>query len=66
MKPDRTYFQTILEKLAIPADQVAFVDDKAENVKAATACDMRGFQYHLDAGPAALRTGVENLIRNDG
>ena len=66
MKPDRTYFELILGKLAEPADQVAFIDDKAENVNAAIACGMRGLQYHLDSGPEALRAGVENLIRNDG
>jgi HAD superfamily hydrolase (TIGR01509 family) len=64
MKPNRAYFEAILEKLAEPADQVAFVDDKAENVDAAIDCGMRGLQYHLDAGPEALRFGVEYLIKN--
>jgi putative hydrolase of the HAD superfamily len=64
MKPDRAYFETILEKLAEPANQVAFIDDKAENVEAAIDCGMRGLQYHLDAGPEALRVGVESLIKN--
>ncbi|HSX37750.1 MAG TPA: HAD family phosphatase, partial [Chlamydiales bacterium] len=34
-KPDPKAYQLLLEKLALPADEIVFIDDKEENVEAA-------------------------------
>ncbi len=42
-KPDPGYFRMIEDELALEPEQILFVDDYAENVKAAAAC---GWQVH--------------------
>ena len=40
-KPERAFFQRILEATGIPAARVLFVDDRAENVEGARAIGLR-------------------------
>lgn len=44
-KPDPQAFKILLDKLAIPAADVVFIDDKAENVAAANAQGIHGIQF---------------------
>ncbi len=40
-KPDPAYFRLIVEDLAVPAEELLFVDDRADNVAAARSVGMR-------------------------
>ena len=59
-KPNPAAFRWCLGALAVPADQVVFVDDRRENIQAAQTIGMR---CHLFTTPARVRellaTGVE-------
>lgn len=50
-KPDPAAFRWCLDALAVPADQVVFVDDREENIQAARAIGMR---CHLFTTPHAF------------
>jgi len=51
-KPDPAAFRWCLDALAVPADQVVFVDDREENIQAAQTIGMR---CHLFTTPARVR-----------
>ena len=42
LKPDKKIFEAVREKLGCEFGQIIFVDDKAENVKSAEDCGIRG------------------------
>jgi putative hydrolase of the HAD superfamily len=44
-KPDRLYFTTILDELALPPQRVLFLDDSAPNVEAAAGLGIRSALY---------------------
>jgi 2-haloacid dehalogenase len=44
-KPDRRVFEIVAERAALPLDRLAFVDDLAGNVAAATALGMDGIVF---------------------
>ncbi|MFW6146261.1 MAG: HAD family hydrolase [Planctomycetota bacterium] len=60
-KPEASCFRQVLDYLALPADQVVFIDDRPENVVAAEALGMHGI-VAADAEQIArdlARLGVE-------
>ena len=52
-KPDRKIYQLALDVLQRDPEQVAFIDDRAENVAAASALGIHGIRYEGSAGLAA-------------
>lgn len=44
-KPDPEYFRRILSSLDVPASQVLFVDDRADNVSAAVSVGLEGLHF---------------------
>ncbi len=63
-KPDPAIFALALERLGVPAERAAFIDDAAPNVEGAAALGIRAI-HHTDAGTtrAALRELVPALAR---
>ena len=51
-KPNPAAFRWCLDALAVPADQVVFVDDRGENIRAAQTI---GIRCHLFTTPARVR-----------
>ena len=49
-KPDQRYFRAILSDLALPPDQVLFIDDRQANVDSARHVGLHAFTFHLAAG----------------
>lgn len=58
-KPDEPIYRLLLEKLELPAERVAFVDDFTANVRAAQAIGMHGVR-HTD--PASTRAELAELL----
>jgi putative hydrolase of the HAD superfamily len=54
MKPDTTYFERVLDELALPPEQVVFIDDVAANVASAQRLGIRAIHFPAYAGSAAL------------
>ncbi|XOV83099.1 MAG: HAD family hydrolase [bacterium] len=54
-KPSIEFFKRCLLQLDLPAKQIMFIDDSADNVAAAQSIGIRAFQYHYSQGPAVLR-----------
>ena len=52
-KPDRTFYTLLLERIAVPAERVLFVDDRAENCEAAENAGMHA--HHFTGTPALAR-----------
>jgi putative hydrolase of the HAD superfamily len=57
-KPDRKIYQVALDVLQRDPEQVAFVDDREENVAAAVSLGIRGIRYE---GSAALADELARL-----
>ena len=53
-KPDRAYFDHVLEELALPAQDVLFIDDVAANVASARDAGIRSVHFAANAGATAL------------
>ena len=53
-KPDRAYFDRVLAELAVPAQNVLFIDDVAANVASAQRSGIRGVHFSANAGATAL------------
>lgn len=60
-KPDPAYFSAVLQRLALPADRVLFVDDSAANVESARSAGLAAERWHVRDGVARLR---EHLRRH--
>ncbi len=56
IKPDRRIYEIVLERTALNAGDLLFIDDSAANIEAAKAM---GFHTHHFTDPAALRGAVE-------
>jgi putative hydrolase of the HAD superfamily len=54
-KPDPDCYRQALARLGAPAEQVTFVDDRAENVSAAAALGMRAIRF---SEPGQVRAGI--------
>ncbi len=52
VKPDRAIYELALKRFGMPAEELIFIDDRAENVAGAEAVGMRG---HLFRGEPDLR-----------
>ncbi len=63
MKPDPAIYRLTLQRLGVTAGAALFVDDRAENVAAAEAVGLRGFQFTGDASTAALRERIAEAGR---
>lgn len=57
-KPDTAIYRLALEVLQAPAAEVAFIDDRANNIAAATSLGMHAIHY---TGSVALRAELETL-----
>lgn len=53
-KPDPAYFTAILERLQLPADQVLFLDDRADNVAGAQAAGLQATEFAQHQSVAEL------------
>jgi len=60
-KPSVDYFSHIVEALAVPADQVAFVDDAQANVVGARAAGLRAALHRTSTGDAGLAHQLQVL-----
>lgn len=60
-KPDQAIYNTVLSEIGKNGSQVAFIDDKIENVKAAQQAGLHGLWY---IGECRIRYG-ENLTKED-
>ena len=58
VKPDAAIYRLALERFGIPAEELIFVDDRAENVAGAEAVGMRG---HLFRDAETLRAELRAL-----
>ena len=58
-KPDPRIFQLVLDRLGLPADRVAFVDDVAPNVAGAAELGIHAIE-HVDA--ATTRAALSRLV----
>lgn len=54
-KPSPAFFEQILSDLALPAAQVLFIDDLAENVAGAAAVGLAAAVHHPASGAAGIR-----------
>jgi putative hydrolase of the HAD superfamily len=46
VKPDVGIYQRLLEELGVAGNQVLFIDDRSDNVRAATDLGIHGIHYH--------------------
>ncbi|GAB3655402.1 hypothetical protein GCM10027596_08370 [Nocardioides korecus] len=53
-KPDPAYFTHVLTDLDLPADRVAFVDDRLPNVEGAASIGIHAVHWHHTDGLGAL------------
>ena len=60
-KPESAYFEAILARLALSADQVLFIDDKDSNVEAAREAGLAAEVWSYREEPAVLRA---HLVRH--
>ncbi|MEF2529456.1 MULTISPECIES: HAD family hydrolase [Streptomyces] len=58
-KPEAAAYEWCLRELGLPPEEVLFVDDREDNVRAARALGMQG---HLFTGPEALRTALRAVL----
>ena len=59
LKPDRAFFDQVLEALKLPADRVFFIDDSAANVEAAARLGWQAFHFRdFDYTGLKARLGI--------
>lgn len=60
MKPDRAFYDALLEQSGVPASNILFVDDLAVNIAAARTAGMIGHQFESQAGleTALIELGI--------
>lgn len=51
-KPSEEYFQAVLDRLAVPAPEILFLDDHQANVQAASWFGLRAEVFSIEAGAA--------------
>ena len=59
VKPDRAFFDYVLNTYNLKAEECFFIDDLANNVKGAYECGIDGYQYNGNAG--LLRKFMERV-----
>jgi putative hydrolase of the HAD superfamily len=62
VKPEPEFFHHVLDDLALEASEVAFVDDSAANVLAASEAGLRAVRHDPATGADALRREVWELL----
>ncbi len=60
VKPQAGFYEQILAKVDIPAEEILFVDDRQRNVDGAVAAGMQGYCY--DSGLQALKRHLEEEV----
>jgi HAD superfamily hydrolase (TIGR01509 family) len=55
-KPDKGYFQAIMDRIGVAPDRVLFIDDHEGNVAGACEIGIHGEHFPSDGGVAALTT----------
>ncbi|KAF7125721.1 hypothetical protein CNMCM5793_002014 [Aspergillus hiratsukae] len=58
-KPELLFYRKVLQEIAVPADQVIFVDDQLDNVVSAQSTGMHGIVY---TGARELSRRLRNLV----
>ena len=53
-KPDQRYFLTILQELALPPEQILFIDDRQPNVDSAKTVGLKAETFDLKSGRGEL------------
>jgi 2-haloacid dehalogenase len=61
VKPHRAIYEHALDRFAMAAEELIFVDDRAENVTGAEAIGMRGHVFRNAAALAAELTSLRLL-----
>ncbi|MGA9069043.1 MAG: HAD-IA family hydrolase [Terracidiphilus sp.] len=61
-KPDAAFYQRALDILGRPAERILFIDDRAENVAAATAAGMNALLF-TGAGPLRLELARRGVLK---
>lgn len=60
VKPDEAIYRLLLARLASPADRVAFIDDRADNVEAAAAVGLHGHRHTEAARTRSWLSGLRS------
>jgi putative hydrolase of the HAD superfamily len=62
MKPDRVFFERVLDDLGLPGEQVGFVDDVPANVEAARSVGIRAVLHDPESGAEGLVADLTPLV----
>ncbi|CCH70075.1 putative hydrolase [Phycicoccus elongatus Lp2] len=62
VKPDRRFFEIILDDLGLAPDQVGLIDDNAQNVASAQALGIRALRHSPAEGVNGLRALLEVML----
>jgi putative hydrolase of the HAD superfamily len=62
VKPDRRFFEIILDDLGLAPDQVGLIDDNAKNVASAQALGIRALRHSPAEGVNGLRALLEVML----
>lgn len=62
MKPDRIFFERVLDDLGLSGDRVGFVDDVAANVESARSVGIRAVLHDPASGAAGLVADLTPLV----
>ncbi|KUI72797.1 Alpha-D-glucose-1-phosphate phosphatase YihX [Cytospora mali] len=60
-KPEPEFYRYVLDQINVTSDQVAFIDDKEENIRAAQALGIRGYVFD-ESTVRVLREALESPI----
>jgi len=59
-KPDRGYFQAIVDQLGVVSESLLFIDDHHGNVNAAREAGLQAERFHVDEGIEKLKGVLED------
>lgn len=59
IKPDKEFFEYVLNKYSLKPEECFFIDDLAQNIKGAYECGIDGYQYNGNTG--LLRKFMERV-----
>lgn len=62
MKPDRVFFERVLDDLGLPGEQVGFVDDVPANVESARSVGIRAVLHDPASGAVGLVEDLTPLV----
>ncbi|MCC8952364.1 HAD-IA family hydrolase [Bradyrhizobium sp. Pear77] len=61
LKPDRRAYQSVLDELALEAEDCVFVDDQRRNITGAAACNMRTVLFDVRSPAASYIEALRHL-----